>query len=1253
MNRRKPVVLSLSLALLVSICCVVITSQQALAVSQEDLTTKAMAAGLYTCYAGGTYTKEEITTDTRSTVDVLFTDAGRNTRNIYLPFRSQPVSCEELLTGTNTSSRLTGLLGRYGKGGDTFNPENYGYEKVAGTSDGSARSCVSLHYRYRDSNNTIQEATTNGICVARDQRGAIDIKSLSYEGSQTEPVYLAYSCGVNCSIYAYDKSGAMIANASIGGVGGNVSWDEFKGKFNASSSGALDEFGNTYTEMSPIYAIDTNNNSPGATYRKKTRIAATNEALSYLTNGAITSRSDVGFSDQERLDIYSSYINSALNESNSALSVDMNKCWESKSEVPSDTYAYPTSSNGWCELVGVDSVTGSYAIFSNAYSLKNGSFKDVVDQLMTLSTSDATPPSFNPGTGNINSGIGTGGGSGGSTNGAGGNGGDDGLSVCAGSSKSLSWILCPVIEFTARAIESIYENVINNQLMIDPGLLEAGDGSGTYSAWSVFRNAANIAFIIAFAVVILSQVTGIGISNYGIKKTLPRLIVVAILTNLSFILCQLVVDVSNILGAAFYNLFVNLASDVEGVRFAGDIAGEIATLLTAGAAAGGIALAGGPAAAALTIIGFLPGIVITLVLTIIGILFFFILLGVRQAAVVILVALAPLAIICYALPNTKSLFDRWKKAFTALLLLFPICGLMMGGGIFASQTLLANDKESLLFNLIAMSLQVVPFFFIPTLLRRSLSSLGDIGTRLTNFSNRARAGLGKRVRNTEAFEDVERRARAFSASRQLRSLDRRRRNGQSLSRREQTRRLRLAEAVERNASRRALEVASQDHAPLQEGTDGFDRRVANLRAREDRERMEALQDSFNQMELAGNFTSTQQENQLSEYLRALRENPEDQDAYLGAAALIDKMTKSDPGLAGIMAATRKELESAGDDPRALQGLKKLSNFTLGAHDGIYKNKHRSLRSLFKDIAGNNLDQHDVRTGGALNRYNAAGIDGYNAAQFAGASEDQYKRIGARVQELGLKLGDGRTDMTNRLAGVMAGTDGDYTYDSNTGTIVRNSDGATMLDEEETGVLQQFEQLSTGALTNPNISVQITARDHINDIRSNLGYDRLEYNSSRGTDDASLQIRGAGAGEFGLPTIESLQGLSEYTDSRGVRHTVGTDTDGRRIDTFKEGGRTIERTVDPGGAITERILNASGQEVATATITRDGKITYTSGGNLYGGSTGALTRSGERLSGQEATDYRLRAARDGHEQAELWLQNERRQHNGGGNGGIIA
>ena len=124
--------------------------------------------------------------------------------------------------------------------------------------------------------------------------------------------------------------------------------------------------------------------------------------------------------------------------------------------------------------------------------------------------------------------------------------------TCKDSLGALGWLVCPATGAIAKGVDFLY-NLINDFLVINP--ISTDDGTPVYEIWKYCRGVTNVVFIIFLLIVIYSQITGIGISNYGIKKSLPKLIVAAILVNLSFIICLLAVDASNIIGNSLRGLF--------------------------------------------------------------------------------------------------------------------------------------------------------------------------------------------------------------------------------------------------------------------------------------------------------------------------------------------------------------------------------------------------------------------------------------------------------------------------------------------------------------------------------------------------------------------------------------------------------------------------------------------------------------------------------------------------------------------------
>ena len=335
---------------------------------------------------------------------------------------------------------------------------------------------------------------------------------------------------------------------------------------------------------------------------------------------------------------------------------------------------------------------------------------------------------------------------------------DQGEDTCetGGGAGSLGWIVCPVLTWMQRASNDMYDDFVKPALQTPPRLFEDGNGSltgsSTFSAWSTFQQIANVVFIILLLVVIFSQLTGYGIDNYGIKKILPKLIVAAILVNLSYYICVIAVDISNIFGTGLQGMFNNLVPDGQvTLNLEGDN-----TNITTSATISAVAILGGVMAIAAVWAN--PAILLSLLVSALGLMisifFVFILLSARQAAIVVLAVISPVALVCYVLPNTKKFFDRWLKIGWGLLMVYPICGLLMGGGNFVSKLLLQiNGNGTNIFNaLIALLAGIVPIFFIPTVLKKSLSGLGDIGAKISGMGRALSGGAQRGIRNSDNYK---------------------------------------------------------------------------------------------------------------------------------------------------------------------------------------------------------------------------------------------------------------------------------------------------------------------------------------------------------------------------------------------------------------------------------------------------------------------------------------------------------------------
>ena len=143
--------------------------------------------------------------------------------------------------------------------------------------------------------------------------------------------------------------------------------------------------------------------------------------------------------------------------------------------------------------------------------------------------------------------------------------------TCGTEVTGIGWLLCPVTNAAIGFADGMW-TVFEGLLKTPPLQQSGGNDDGVYyTTWTSVRNLANVLFVVVFLIVIFSQVSNVGISNYGIKKMLPKIIIVAILINVSFFLIQIAIDLSNIAGSTVLDLFNNTAQvitwNLTGIRY--------------------------------------------------------------------------------------------------------------------------------------------------------------------------------------------------------------------------------------------------------------------------------------------------------------------------------------------------------------------------------------------------------------------------------------------------------------------------------------------------------------------------------------------------------------------------------------------------------------------------------------------------------------------------------------------------------------
>lgn len=324
--------------------------------------------------------------------------------------------------------------------------------------------------------------------------------------------------------------------------------------------------------------------------------------------------------------------------------------------------------------------------------------------------------------------------------------------------EAIGWIICPVMKFMAKIVDGAY-GFVSSLLTVQPLLTTGGEGNvygSLYSAWSIMRNFANVAFVIAFLIIIFSQLTSVGITNYGVKKMLPRIIVAAILVNVSYWISALAVDLSNIVGSSAKDIMTSLSGNI-----AGPAAGTLSASQTGEGWVGvtGFVLAG-MVGADLALYAGLSALIPALLAALLAIVTVFLVLTLRQALIILLVVIAPLAFVAYLLPNTESLFKKWRGLFQTLLLMYPIIAVIFGASAFASTIVMnsASGTYKIIIQIMGALISVLPLALTPIVMKTAGGVLGKFGAFVNNPNrgpfDRMRKGAEGYRKNRQSYRKL-------------------------------------------------------------------------------------------------------------------------------------------------------------------------------------------------------------------------------------------------------------------------------------------------------------------------------------------------------------------------------------------------------------------------------------------------------------------------------------------------------------------
>lgn len=309
--------------------------------------------------------------------------------------------------------------------------------------------------------------------------------------------------------------------------------------------------------------------------------------------------------------------------------------------------------------------------------------------------------------------------------------------ACQEQTGSLSWIVCPSSSVIAGATDMLY-NAIKDMLEVNP--IAMGNKSPIYLVWKYLRDLTNIIFIICLIIVIYSQITGLGVQNYGVKRILPRLIISVVLVNLSFLFCALAVDVSNVIGESLRGTFATISEQVLEHAELGEavknfsLSDFLVTVLSGGTIVGvTISAIGGGQYIFFMLLVILVGAVVAVISGLITI-------AARQALIALLIMISPLAFVAYLLPNTEKWFEKWKSLLFRMLVFYPLFSFLFGASQAIGYTLILAAKNGYGI-ILGVAVQIFPLFFGWSLMKMSGTVLEAINRGVRKVASPIQRGL--------------------------------------------------------------------------------------------------------------------------------------------------------------------------------------------------------------------------------------------------------------------------------------------------------------------------------------------------------------------------------------------------------------------------------------------------------------------------------------------------------------------------------
>jgi hypothetical protein len=336
----------------------------------------------------------------------------------------------------------------------------------------------------------------------------------------------------------------------------------------------------------------------------------------------------------------------------------------------------------------------------------------------------------------------------------------------------VGWIMCSLLSLADNTLQWFSAQVESLLFIGKDGLSDSGSNAQLHQSWNAVKDITSVGILLVGLFMIMTQIFSLDfLSAYTVKKLLPRLIIAAILIQLSWVIFKNLIFLVDAIGTGIQQLILTPFSlngnfnnlNINTILASGNGTQDMSGLGTAGLFA---AVSVGVAAAAA---GGMVGLAIVALGVLISVLTAMFTLIIRNVLIFIFLVLSPIALLAWILPGTQGLWKNWWSNFSKLLFMFPIIMLLLAAGAIGAKIISSDTGiPPVLATMGAIVAYFGPLFLIPATFKYAGSAMAAASGGVSKMSgmvkekNPLSKSLGKAAQVRQGLKDNNARINAIS-----------------------------------------------------------------------------------------------------------------------------------------------------------------------------------------------------------------------------------------------------------------------------------------------------------------------------------------------------------------------------------------------------------------------------------------------------------------------------------------------------------